>query len=302
MTVPVLLVAGFLGAGKTTFINQVLHQPHGQRIAAIVNDFGQINIDAALLENAADDVIGLRNGCICCAMQGDLLRTLRQVLDGQAPDLIVIEASGVADPGGIVNALLDPVLRQAVSLDCVLSLVDAEDVTANPMRRRDPLWQAQVKAADMVRLSRADAVDPASIDALRGHLAELGARHVLGDDDTTLAAVVGMAGRARFPLPAAQIQTSDRFATCEWQSDGPIGMHGFRAAMNRISPHVLRAKGFVNFAEKPGQPFLFQLAGKRATMTPQPSAAPGCKLVLIGEADRMRDVDIAALLDATRPN
>lgn len=80
MSVPVLLVTGFLGAGKTTFINSLLNSGHGMRIAAIVNDFGAINIDEQVLSGSADGVIGLKNGCICCSLQGDLLRTLRRLL------------------------------------------------------------------------------------------------------------------------------------------------------------------------------------------------------------------------------
>jgi G3E family GTPase len=125
----------------------------------------------------------------------------------------------------------------------------------------------------------------------------MGAHHVLEDDDVALAALVGMAGRARFALPAAQVQTSDRFTTCDWQSDRAVRMQDFRAAMNRIAPHVLRAKGFINFVEKPGQSFLFQLAGRRITMTPHPTAQQGCALVLIGEAGPMRAIDVAAILD-----
>src|SRR5690606_37910380 len=105
-SVPILLVTGFLGAGKTTFINDVLKADHGLRIAAIVNDFGSINIDAELLATATDAVIGLKNGCICCSLQGDLLRTLKRVMaEADRPELIVIEASGVADPRGVIDAL-----------------------------------------------------------------------------------------------------------------------------------------------------------------------------------------------------
>ena len=128
MSVPILLVTGFLGSGKTTFINDLLHREHGKRIAAIVNDFGAINIDEALLESATDEVIGLKNGCICCTLQGDLLRTLKQVLVGAAPDLIVIEASGVSDPQGIIDAVMDPVLWPAVLLDSVICVVDVPDM------------------------------------------------------------------------------------------------------------------------------------------------------------------------------
>lgn len=80
MSVPVLVITGFLGAGKTSLINALLQSDHGLRIAAIVNDFGAINIDAALIGPSVDGVVGLRNGCICCSLQGDLLRTLRIVL------------------------------------------------------------------------------------------------------------------------------------------------------------------------------------------------------------------------------
>ncbi|MDP5348027.1 MAG: GTP-binding protein, partial [Paracoccaceae bacterium] len=142
MSVPILLVTGFLGSGKTTFINDLLIGEHGKRIAAIVNDFGAINIDEALLQSATDKVIGLKNGCICCSLQGDLLRTLKQVLAGAAPDLIVIEASGVADPQGIIDGLMDPILWPAVLLASVVCVVDAPDITLNAKRVADPLWLA----------------------------------------------------------------------------------------------------------------------------------------------------------------
>src|SRR5215469_15750315 len=102
MPVPVLLVAGFLGAGKTTVVNYLLSHAGGRRIAAVINDFGAINIDAELVAGASDGVVSLSNGCICCSLEGDLLRTLASLLrrDPQ-PHYIVIETSGVADPADI---------------------------------------------------------------------------------------------------------------------------------------------------------------------------------------------------------
>lgn len=99
MSVSVLLVTGFLSAGKTTFLNRLLQSARGLRIADIVNDFGSIDIDAALIDRAAQGVIGPKNGCIGRSLQGDLLRMLKTVLGStSAPDPIVIEASGMADP------------------------------------------------------------------------------------------------------------------------------------------------------------------------------------------------------------
>ena len=100
----------------------------------IINEFGQVGLDHQLVRQTDENVVLMENGCICCSLQGDLLRTLKQVLTNNAPDLIVIEASGVADPQGIIEALMDPVLWPAVLLDSVVCLVDAQDVIATPAR------------------------------------------------------------------------------------------------------------------------------------------------------------------------
>src|ERR1700739_285638 len=126
MAVPVVLVAGFLGAGKTTVVNHLLSHAEGKRIAAVVNDFGAINIDAELITGAADGVVSLSNGCICCSLESDLLRTLATLLRRDPrPELIVIETSGVADPAEIVRNLMDPVIWREAPLETVLCVVDA---------------------------------------------------------------------------------------------------------------------------------------------------------------------------------
>src|ERR1019366_8139810 len=181
MAAPVVVVAGFLGAGKTTLINHILAHAGGRRIAAIVNDFGAINIDAALLEPTADGVIGLRNGCICCSLQGDLLRTIGILLRRTPPpDGIVIETSGIADPAPIVDSLLDPVIWREAPLDSVVGLVDADDALANPERWQDALYCAQLAAADFVVLNKLDLVPSGSVPQLIADLRAAGARgHVL---------------------------------------------------------------------------------------------------------------------------
>jgi G3E family GTPase len=122
--VPILLVAGFLGAGKTTVVNHLLAHAEGRRIAAVVNDFGAINIDAELIVGASDGVVSLSNGCICCSLEGDLLRTLATLLRRDPrPEFIVIETSGVADPSDIVRNLMDPIIWKEAPLETVLCVV-----------------------------------------------------------------------------------------------------------------------------------------------------------------------------------
>src|SRR5271167_2114349 len=165
MSVPVVLVAGFLGAGKTTVVNYLLAHAGGRRIAAVVNDFGAINIDAELITDAAGGVVSLSNGCICCSLEGDLLRTLAALLRRDPrPELIVIETSGVADPADIVRNLMDPVIWKEAPLETVLCVVDSTTPVA---KLDDALLRSQLRAADVVALSKTDLVDAAGRERAR---------------------------------------------------------------------------------------------------------------------------------------
>src|SRR3954467_4030437 len=163
--VPILLVTGFLGACKTTVVNHLLVHAEGRRIAAVVNDFGAINIDAELITGAADGVVSLANGCICCTLEGDLLRTLATLLRRDPkPEYIVIETSGVADPADIVRNLMDPVILREAPLETVLCVMDA--ATA-PSALDDALVRAQLRVADIVALSKLDLADEGAGSRIR---------------------------------------------------------------------------------------------------------------------------------------
>src|SRR3954467_11787126 len=166
MPVPILLVTGFLGAGKTSVVNHLLAHAEGRRIAAVVNDFGAINIDAELIEGASDGVVSLANGCICCTLEGDLLRTLANLLRRDPrPEFIVIETSGIADPADIVRNLMDPVIWQEAPLDTVLCVLDA--TTPASKLNDDALLRSQLRAADVVAFSKVDLADEAGRAQLR---------------------------------------------------------------------------------------------------------------------------------------
>ena len=157
--IPLTVVGGFLGTGKTSLITHWLQQAQGQRIAVLVNDFGELNIDAELLSTRNSDTIALSNGCVCCQIGGDLSLALLQVLNNPAPfDAIVIEASGVSDPWPIAQiALAD----KRLSLHGVLVVVD---VQALRQHIGDPLLQdslmRQLRAADLLVANKTDLCTP----------------------------------------------------------------------------------------------------------------------------------------------
>ncbi|RAH97348.1 GTP-binding protein [Acuticoccus sediminis] len=297
-TVPVVLVTGALGAGKTTFINGLLAGDHGRALAAVVNDFGAINIDESLLSAGGRPVYGLKNGCICCSLQGDLLRTIRLVLSiGRPLDGIVIEASGVSDPRGILEALLDPVLGEAIRLDSIVAVVDAEEHDAG-----DPLWQAQLRLADFVVVSKAEAAGPDAVRALGERLAGMGKQVVFGTsaDDGVPPEVLfsGLARDRHLPPRAGDPHRDDgNFVTCEWTAAAPVALDRFQSVIQQLAPALVRAKGLLSVRGRAEGSYVFQLVGRRASLQRAPRPVEGVELVLIGRTGTFDAAAARALLD-----
>ncbi len=303
MPVPILLVAGFLGAGKTTVVNHLLAHAEGRRIAAVVNDFGAINIDAELIAGASEGVVSLVNGCICCSLEGDLLRTLAAILRrSPRPEAIVIETSGVADPADIVRNLMDPVIWREAPLETVLCVMDA---TVPAEALNDALLRSQLRAADIVALSKVDLADAAGRQRIRDAVAAVRPAAILID------ALHGQVPTALlFPVdpdrppaprdPGRRRPASDRFETLSWTSHQPVSLPRLQAAIGQLAPRLARAKGLFETVEQPGRQLLFQLAGGRATLAPAGAPAPGmprARIVFIAEIGLLSMAEIGRIMD-----
>jgi G3E family GTPase len=160
--VPVTLLVGFLGSGKTTLANRILSEQHDQRIAVIVNEFGDVGIDGQLIVGVDDNVVELSNGCLCCTVQGDLADTLQQLLerrrqtvDTKPFERIVIEASGLASPGPVLQRMLvEPSLHAQVQVDGVITMAHAKHIVQQLADH--PEASEQVAYADHIIVNHCD--------------------------------------------------------------------------------------------------------------------------------------------------
>ncbi len=157
--IPVTVVAGYLGAGKTTLVNHLLRNAEGRRIAVLVNDFGELPIDADLIESQSGEVIGIAGGCVCCSFGSDLMGALARIARAEpAPEHVLVEASGVGLPGSVARSIaLDPLFR----IDSVVVLADCETVRsrAADTYMGDTITR-QLAEADLVIANKADLVGP----------------------------------------------------------------------------------------------------------------------------------------------
>ena len=168
--IPVTVLTGYLGAGKTTLLNRILSEDHGRRYAVIVNEFGEIGIDNDLILNTDEELFEMNNGCICCTVRGDLIRTLHGLLQkGGNFDAIVVETTGLADPGPVAQTFfVDGYLRSKTELDSVTTVVDAKHIIQRLADSREAI--EQIAFADQIVLNKTELV---SEDELRGVEARL---------------------------------------------------------------------------------------------------------------------------------
>jgi G3E family GTPase len=161
--IPVTVLTGFLGSGKTTLVNRILTERHGRRIAVIENEFGEVGVDQALVIGAEEELFETNNGCICCTVRGDLIRILGQLLRRRDRfDTILIETTGLADPGPVAQTFfLDEELREQFVLDAIVTVVDAMHCERQLEASREAV--TQVAFADVVLLNKTDLVDEATV-------------------------------------------------------------------------------------------------------------------------------------------
>jgi G3E family GTPase len=171
--IPVTVVTGFLGSGKTTLINHILKEQHGRKIAVIVNEFGEIGIDGQL--TIADDdeqIVEFNNGCLCCTVRGDLVRTLEELTQRADLDAVLIETTGLADPAPVASTfIVADEIKSKFSLDAFVTVVDARNLQQNLKDSHEA--QEQIAFADIILINKTDLVSPKDIARVKQQIWEL---------------------------------------------------------------------------------------------------------------------------------
>ena len=275
--IPVTILTGFLGAGKTTLLNYILQQQHGYKFAIIVNEIGEIGIDGQLVENAKEEIVQMNNGCICCTVRTDLVKSVRALIQRGGFDYILIETTGIADPSPVAQTFLNiPQLQQYVQLDSIITVVDAEQIEKQITDVETA--REQIAMADFVLLNKTDLVDEPHLQgieklicALNPHAQTFRTNHA----QVNLKEVLDMAAfdvdRKLAVDPKFLDELNQRhhhdIQSCAFTFHQPFSVDRFEAFIADLSLNakIFRSKGFISIAGNPRRA-LFHGVNNRFTL------------------------------------
>ena len=283
---PVTIITGFLGSGKTTLLNQILQNKQDLKVAVLVNEFGDINIDSQLLVSTDEDMVELSNGCICCTINDGLVDAVYRVLEREERiDYMVIETTGVADPLPIILTFLGTELRDLTNVDSILTVVDAESFDAEHFQSEAAL--KQIIFGDIVILNKTDLAAPEKLQELEDFIHDVKEsprimRTTHGKVALPLILGVGLTPNDLYTPQQeehkhehhdhkhhdhhghhSQHLDNDGFISVSFQINKPFDVQKFDNFLTKEMPKdVFRAKGILWFSDSPVR-HIFQLSGSR---------------------------------------
>ncbi|MEC9153180.1 MAG: GTP-binding protein [Pseudomonadota bacterium] len=268
---PVTVIGGYLGAGKTTLVNSLLRQANGQRLAVLVNEFGELPIDADLIEGQDENVINIAGGCICCSYGSDLIMALQDLEQLElSPDHLLIEASGVAMPDAIAQSTT---LIAGYTVNGIVVMADADTVRQHGTDKylADTIAH-QLGAADIVLLNKVDLPSLNELNETRHWLGDFCADAQIVETEMANVSLPALLG-VRLGLPALDSGHRHPHAhheTVVLSVNGPVDPCALVSRLSALAHGLVRTKGFVTGLD--GQTYVVQTVGRRCTVvaTSQP--------------------------------
>ena len=312
--IPVSIITGFLGSGKTTLLNHILTQQQGLKTAVLVNEFGEIGIDNELISSSDDDIVELNNGCICCTINEDLVKTVHKILERREKlDYLIVETTGIADPLPIAVTFLSTELRGKTRLDSIITVVDCDNFYAKT-REESIAAKQQITYGDVILLNKTDLVESQVVAKIEDKIRQLrpNARileTVKGNVSLPLILSVGLFESDRY----FQEETShsehhhehdehhhhhhhehhhhysdhldeDGFTSLSFETEQPLDLRKFQYFLdNQMPESVFRAKGIL-WLKGSSARHIFHLSGKRFGIEDDEwKGMPKNQLVFIGQ-------------------
>lgn len=288
---PITVLSGFLGSGKTTLLNQMLKADHGLRIAVMINDFGEVNIDKDLVVGQTGDVVELSGGCLCCTIRGDLLESARALLSsGREFDYLIVETSGLAEPSAVAQTFLAPELEESFRLDAVVTVVDSANIET--WLEHHETAAEQIRCADLLVANKLDLVTPEDVDRIKIRLAEINVdARVLPSINGNVPARLLLDVDAHKPIATAEHRHHDRHVdpgavlSVSFAADIELNYDSFDQFLQGLPDGVFRAKGTVA-VHGLSRRVIFHRVGSRNVLdqgAPWSNPSRFCRAVFLGQ-------------------
>ena len=271
---PVTLITGPLGSGKTTLLRHLLDVAR-QKIAILMNEFGEIAIDSQIIEGKSVRIAELGGGCVCCSLLGEFEAAVTEVIDTVHPDRIIVETTGVAEPDAVMFDIQENLPQ--VRLDGVVTVADADAMVRYPQLGQT--GRAQIEAADIILLNKVDLVSAEALAEVKARLVQLNARApILPTRRCRVDPDVLFGSAQAHDIGPPQHRHQPEVESFSYVSEAALDRSCFEAFVGRLSPVVIRAKGFVRFPEGI---YLFNFVAGRWELEAFPERVT--TLVFIGE-------------------
>jgi G3E family GTPase len=273
--IPVTIIGGFLGSGKTSLLNHIINNTRGKRFAVLVNDFGEINIDAKLVVSVEGETISLANGCVCCVIRDDLLKEVIRLCERDPlPEHIVIESSGVARPVAVAETFFNPAVQHLVEVQNMITLLDADLVIDDQADYTD-LAYSQIAVADLVVINKTDLVLPRRLETVRQKVEAIVPRARIWEttfgavplelifDDQMSRAMESLHGKNKLLTPHHEHHHDQEFATWTFRSQAKWSFNALQRAVEHLPRGIFRAKGMVRLDLDTDDYGILQVTGRR---------------------------------------